>query len=234
MSTSRKWGIRRQMTPNQVVAYNVAKARALRGWTQERAAEALEPYLGTKLSSASFSALERSAWVPTRIKQFSADDLLALSRGFELPIPWFLIPPPAVDDIGLYTPDTDMQGQDPLLLLDAVLGTAESQADLERSLLEYAAGIAPPPKSRRHRQNLQPAGLADRAQDVVRLRARALVRGSLGDLAGARDVLERLAEILEELDRPEPAGTNRQATARGRSDQTTRRSTTPPAKKGGR
>ncbi len=38
------------MTPNQVVAYNVAKARALRGWTQEQAAEALAPYLGPRLS----------------------------------------------------------------------------------------------------------------------------------------------------------------------------------------
>jgi hypothetical protein len=40
---TRKLGIRRTMTPNQVVAYNVAKARALRGWTQEQAAEALAP-----------------------------------------------------------------------------------------------------------------------------------------------------------------------------------------------
>ena len=80
MST-RKLGVRRTMTPNQIVAYNVAKARALRGWTQEQAAEALAPYLGAKLSGPSFSGLERSAWTVNRIKQFSADDLLALSRG---------------------------------------------------------------------------------------------------------------------------------------------------------
>ena len=58
----RKLGMRRTMTPNQIVAHNVARARALRGWTQEQAAEALAPYLGAKLSGASFSALERSAW----------------------------------------------------------------------------------------------------------------------------------------------------------------------------
>jgi AraC family transcriptional regulator len=40
----------------------------------------LAPYLGARLSGASFSALERSAWSTSRIKQFSADDLLALSR----------------------------------------------------------------------------------------------------------------------------------------------------------
>src|SRR5207237_7093666 len=38
---ARKLGLRRTMTPNQIVAYNVAKARELRGWTQEQAAEAL-------------------------------------------------------------------------------------------------------------------------------------------------------------------------------------------------
>ena len=54
---ARKLGIRRVMTPNQIVAYNVAKARELRGWTQEQAAEELAPYLGAKLSGASFSTL---------------------------------------------------------------------------------------------------------------------------------------------------------------------------------
>jgi hypothetical protein len=43
---TRKMGIRRLMTSNQVVAYNVAKAWAIRGWTQEQAAEELAPYLG--------------------------------------------------------------------------------------------------------------------------------------------------------------------------------------------
>ena len=61
MSATRKFGMRRVMTPNQIVALNVARARALRGWTQEQAAEALAPYLGAKLSGPSFSALERSA-----------------------------------------------------------------------------------------------------------------------------------------------------------------------------
>ena len=73
------------MSPNQVVAYNVAKARAIRGWTQEQAAEELAPYLGARLSTASFSALERSAWNVNRVKQFSADEMFALARGFDLP-----------------------------------------------------------------------------------------------------------------------------------------------------
>jgi hypothetical protein len=151
--------------------------------------------------------------VPSRIKQFSADDLLALSRGFGLPIPWFLVPPPATEDIGLHAADADIQGHDPLLLLDAVLGTPENQGEFTKALLDYSAGVAPPPKSRRHRQNLQPADLAERGQAMVELRARALVRGSLGDLGAARDVLERLAELLGELDETEPAGTIRRDAA---------------------
>jgi len=43
-----------------VNAFHVAKARLLRGWTQEEAARAIAPYLGTLLSPASFSAIERS------------------------------------------------------------------------------------------------------------------------------------------------------------------------------
>src|SRR5207253_10675214 len=119
---ARKLGIRRVMTPNQIVAYNVAKARELRGWTQEQAAEALAPYLGAKLSGPSFSALERSAVKVDRIKQFSADDLLALSRGFDLPIGYFFTPPPPASDAGLYAPDAGSKGLDPIVLLDAILG----------------------------------------------------------------------------------------------------------------
>lgn len=108
------------MTPNQVVAYNVIKARALRGWTQERAAEALAPYLGVRLSGPSFSALERSAVKVDRIKQFSADDLLALSRGFDLPIGYFFTPPPEMD-AGVHGPDAGPMDLDPIALLDAIL-----------------------------------------------------------------------------------------------------------------
>ena len=79
-------------TPNQIVAFNVAKARLLRGWTQEEAAKAIAPYLGTLLSTASFSAIERSVDVG-RVREFNADEIVALARGFQLPIGWFFTPP---------------------------------------------------------------------------------------------------------------------------------------------
>ena len=81
-----------EMTGNQVVAHNLTSARALRGWTQERAAAELEPYLGERWSKATFSAAERSV-TGARIRQFSADELEAFARAFRLPVAYFFMPP---------------------------------------------------------------------------------------------------------------------------------------------
>ena len=170
MST-RKLGLRRTMTPNQIVAYNVAKARQLRGWTQEQAADALAPYLGAKLSGPSFSSLERSAWTINRIKQFSADDLLALSRGFDLPIGFFFTPPPPDLDAGLHAPDAGIKGLDPIVLLDAILGTPDNLDHWEAELLAYSASTAPTPKSKRDKPNASPGDLAERVTPLAAQRA---------------------------------------------------------------
>lgn len=218
MAATRPFGIRRVMTPNQVVAYNVIKARALRGWTQEQAAEALAPYLGAKLSGPSFSALERSATKVDRIKQFSADDLLALSRGFDLPIGYFFTPPPPEVDAGLYGPDAGTKGLDPIVLLDAILGTPDNIGYWMDDLLAYAASHAPMPRSKREKPSVSPADLPERLTPLVDARARALLRHALGDLDGAGDLLERLAEALRLLDDAAQSGT---------ADQTTRHGTDP-------
>lgn len=193
------------MTPNQVVAYNVIKARALRGWTQERAAEALAPYLGVRLSGPSFSALERSAVKVDRIKQFSADDLLALSRGFDLPIGYFFTPPPEMD-AGVHGPDAGPMDLDPIALLDAILGTADNLDYWVDDLLAYAAGHAPVPPSKREQSSVSPADSPELLALLVDPRARALLRKELGNLDGARDVLERLAEALRLLDQAAQSG----------------------------
>jgi transcriptional regulator with XRE-family HTH domain len=220
MST-RKLGVRRVMTPNQVVAYNVAKARALRGWTQEQAAEALAPYLGAKLSGASFSALERSAWNVSRIKVFSADELFALSRGFDLPIGFFFTPPPPEMDDGLHGPDAGWKGLDPIVLLDAVLGTPKNLGHWEAQLLAYSASQAPMPRSKREKPSVSPRDLAERLEPLGRLRAKALLRQAFGELDGASEVLERLADALRLLDETASDGmadeTAPTGTARGRA-----------------
>jgi transcriptional regulator with XRE-family HTH domain len=215
MPTTRPFGMRRVMTANQVVAYNVIKARALRGWTQEQAADALAPYLGVKLSGPSFSALERSAMKVDRIKQFSADDLLALSRGFDLPIGYFFTPPPPEMDAGLYGPDAGTKGLDPIVLLDAILGTPDNIGYWMDDLLAYAASHAPMPRSKREKPSVSPADLPERLAPLVHLRARALLRNALGDLDGAGDLLERLAEALRGMDDEAQSGTTDQATRPG-------------------
>ena len=205
---TRKLGVRRTMTPNQIVALNVAKARALRGWTQEEAAEQLAPYLGAKLSGASFSALERSAWKVERIKQFSADELLALSRAFDLPIGYFFVPLPPDSDAALHAPDAGMKGLDPIVILDAILGTPDNLEHWEDELRDYSSSVAPQPRSKREKPHVSPKDLADRLQTLGASRARAMLRQAFGDVTDAAEVLERLAEairILEE-DAPDAAG----------------------------
>ena len=97
MAIARTLGLRRTMSPNQIVAYNVAKARLRRGWTQEEAAEALAPYLGTRLSSPASPPSSGPPRTPTRVKVFSADELLALSRGLRPPHRLLLHPTTTID-----------------------------------------------------------------------------------------------------------------------------------------
>jgi hypothetical protein len=78
---------------NQIVAYNVRAARELRGWTQDQFAEHLEPYLGQRMTQAGVSSIER-AWDSDRRREFDAHELLVFAMVFELPIIWFLLPPP--------------------------------------------------------------------------------------------------------------------------------------------
>jgi hypothetical protein len=80
------------LTPNQVVAYNLRELRQQKKWTHEEAALRLLPCLGVKWSKASFSAAELSV-EGKRIKQFSLDEIVALSVAFNVPIWRFFAPP---------------------------------------------------------------------------------------------------------------------------------------------
>ena len=102
----------RRITPDQVVAYNLRRARELRGWTQSTAAEKLEPYLGERWSSAVFSAAERS-YDGTRIREFTASHVLAFALGFGLPFTWFYEPPE--DDV-----EISVRGSDHAITRDAL------------------------------------------------------------------------------------------------------------------
>jgi hypothetical protein len=214
-------------TPNQIVAHNIAKARLLRGWTQDQAAEACAPYLGARLSPASWSALERSV-DGGRIRETTADELVGFARAFDLPIGFFLTPPSAWDNHVVATPDAGPGGLEPIELFDVVIGTEENLAAWEQYLLSW-----PSPA---HRVAIGDDGTTEnlgRVQDDVHprlagpagLRARLALREHFGDLAAARDVLSRLEAALHELEQSEPApGDTRRLEAapagrRGRKEQ---------------
>jgi hypothetical protein len=88
---------REVLTPGQVVAYNLARARGLRGWSQQQAAIRLEPYLGVRWSNVVLSAAERS-YTGKRVRQFTADEVVAFAQAFGLPVVWFFLPPGADAD----------------------------------------------------------------------------------------------------------------------------------------
>ncbi len=78
---------------NEVIAYNFRRARELRHLTQPEAAAALEPFIGQLLPQASISAIERS-YGGDKHREFDAQEILAFACAFDLPLLWFLLPPP--------------------------------------------------------------------------------------------------------------------------------------------
>lgn len=119
-------------TINQVVAFNLRRARELRGWTQEVASAQLEPHLGKRWSKAVFSAAERSV-DGKRVRTFDADELVAFARAFGLPLEWFLLPPEGVETL-----EGGVEGGPPLStpeLIDLLFpATEEAQSALSQRL----------------------------------------------------------------------------------------------------
>ncbi len=194
------------LTPNQVVAYNLPRARLVRGWTQEQAAEALAPFLGTRWSVANFSAIERSV-DGGRIRQFTADDLVALSRGFDLPIGFFLTPPASgAEGVRITTPDTKGQGADPVVMMDALLGTDDNFTYLEDTVGTWGAFAghrAVYEDGRwRNKGRVVPDELP-RARRFARLRGKAVLRQEFGELEAARHVLTQMLSVIDDIDAEE-------------------------------
>lgn len=196
-------------TPNQIVAYRVAEARRMRGWTQEQAATELEPYLGSKLSNASWSAIERS-FAGGRIRQFNADEIVALARAFRLPVGWFYTPPPAHMAVTIRTPDTEPGGLDPMDLIDLVLGDDDTLLEWQRALADWPI----PSNIRRLAGDSPPASdkdpiIPDRLNDLLRGRARLRLSQTFGDLDEAKSVLDQLSAVLADLrDETDPLATD--------------------------
>jgi transcriptional regulator with XRE-family HTH domain len=181
------------LTPNQVVGYNLTRARELKGWTQDQAAEALEPYLGVRWSKASVSQAERSV-AGSFVRNFSADEIVAFARAFDQPVTWFFMPPPPRAGPGmpakLAVPDAPAFGQALALLVDLVFGDEVGQAQLVLRLDAFLDEVGPD-------------GLTEAQSRVASLagqRTAALVRQSFTDLGRWQTSLRSLANQLEDLE----------------------------------
>ena len=183
------WG----MTPNQVVAYNLWCARQQRGWTQAQAAEALEPHLGVRWTVAQVSAAERSV-EGTRIRQFTADDIVAFAQAFDVPITYFFVPPkpgakwtkvePATSDTAL--------NRTMALMIDLIFGDPNEGAPRVASHLHDVM------------RHLDPALYSEaqrRIFELARLRMLGVIRAALGSLGGWQQSLRTLADELGQLER---------------------------------
>lgn len=180
------------LSPNQVVAYNLAQARLLRGWTQDQASEALEPHVGKRWSKATFSAAERSV-DGDRVRQFDADEIVAFARAFDLPVSWFFLPPPPWAGAGipvkLETPAAGPFGEPLALLADLVFGDDEQRAHMALRLRAFLDELGPNPLS----------DAQQRVVDLVAAKKAELVRAAVGDLEQWQTALRALANHLEDL-----------------------------------
>lgn len=181
------------LTPNQVVAFNLAQARMNKGWTQDEACEALEPYLGTRWSKANYSAAERSV-DGNRVRNFDADEVVAFSKAFGLPVTWFFMPPPPWASPGvpakLQTPDADRFGAPLAELADLVFGDDHARAMLSLRFDAFLSELGPNPLS----------ASQERVAEMVEQRKASLVKHALGDLKLWQTQLRALANHIEDLE----------------------------------
>jgi hypothetical protein len=151
------------MLPSQVVAYRLFVARKARGWTQEQAAAELEPFLGERWSKASFSAAERSVdGKQGRMRDFSANDVAAFSRCFQLPIGWFYCPPIA-DPYGVFpkiepAQDTTTPAVTADELVEMVLGHEDDMLDAIAAAWPLLSAQTQRRYERRVRDHFYPTG----------------------------------------------------------------------------
>lgn len=86
------------ITTSQVIAWNLRRARNLRVLTQEQVAALLARTLGEQWSVATYSAAERSV-AGQRVRRFTVEELQAFCDAFDLPIAFFLTPPPGTEKV---------------------------------------------------------------------------------------------------------------------------------------
>ena len=190
------------LTPNQLVAANMSAARKLRGWTQEEAAAHLAPHLGAHWSKANYSAAESSWLRQGRLRNFSADDLVAIAAAFELPIAWFFMPPPFFAFIPRANYDEENKissaGPDSGMALDigdymtVVFGTPEG---VQHAIRRIDDAFEHPPN------RLHDLEAATASKGAVTNTVRAHMKARTADLARWRQSLTELEGLVAEAER---------------------------------
>ena len=209
---SRRRGEPTAWTPNQLVARRIADARVLRGWTQEQAAERLAPFLGTHWSPATFSIVERSV-DGKRIRQFSADEIVALSRAFDLPVGFWFTPMAGDEFSNVRTPD-EPDGTPAQVVMDALLGSPDGFEVWANELLHWGSTMVARYEKATGRVVSTRRSAPDNkliVEEIARLRAEMAAQKHFGALEETKAGLARVLAFLDDIttiqnpdDEPEP------------------------------
>jgi transcriptional regulator with XRE-family HTH domain len=183
-------------TPNQVVAGNLARLRQRRGLTQAEVARLLSSVAGKEWSEAMVAHAERSV-TGNRVREFTADDLVTLARAFDVPVLYFLTPPPK--GIFVHVPGSRI---DTMTMLEAVLGRPDNLAEWETLLDEWSFAAdeeLPYPLSQQRRQQIRAV-----AGEVALIRAHHLIRKHFkGSLMELQSTLRSLADLVFDVEKHE-------------------------------
>jgi transcriptional regulator with XRE-family HTH domain len=177
----------RRITPNQLIALNMARFRKAAGMTQEQLGEQLGGW-----SNAAVSAAERS-WDGKRIRQFDADSIMAIAMAIGVPVAALLLPPEDAGVAARY-----------VLELPGAAGGEDMSALLSCVLPGYSESS---PAMREYTRRLIAAGVLSRAELTLPVGREILtvfgkIAAETGDpeAAGA-DILAKVWAQLEERDR---------------------------------
>jgi hypothetical protein len=181
----------RTIGADRVVAYNLRKARELRGWKQEQAAVELEPFLGELWSKSVWSSAE-SSYRSDRVRRFEAREIEAFARCFDLPVSWFFLPP--VDD------DPDVRVGDNAAKVGAL--NAGEQLDLAiayadpKPFGDLIARVDAIAKATPRRYRTPPQVEYGRRMGQLGF---ALIQEGLGDLSAQATSLRETADLLDRV-----------------------------------
>ena len=183
-------------TPNQVVAGNLARLRQRRGLTQGEVARLLSAVAGKEWSEAMVAHAERSV-TGNRIREFTADDLVTLARAFDVPVLYFLTPPPK--GMWVEIPNSRI---DTITMLEAVLGRLDNLSEWETLLDEWnfeGDQEVPFPLNQQRRETIRAV-----AGEIALIRSHHLIRKHFsGDLMELQATLRSLADLVLDVERHE-------------------------------